>query len=117
MRARMMSNLMDRIQDTLADHARSRFKFIRAQFDTALEVASDNAVGDVDGMQPLAAYRRLLQLCMDHRLRSYELGSDYPEGSGCGGFAWLQRWAAAVRRLPPHIMLQVQRCGNTFKST
>ena len=87
MRARMMSNLMDRVEGTLADHARSRFKFLRAQFDTALEVASDNAVGDVDGMQPLAAYRRLLQLCIDHRLRSYELGSDYPEGSGCGGFA------------------------------
>ena len=96
-RERMMRGLMDRVENTLSDHAKSRCKFLRKQFDTSIELAQDNSVGDVDGLQPLAAYRRLLQLCLDHRLRSYELGNDYPEGTGEGGFGQRLSW----RQLTP----------------
>ncbi|KAH8075716.1 hypothetical protein JL721_1733 [Aureococcus anophagefferens] len=61
-----------------------------ALFDSLIELNEDGggAFHDIDGVQPLAAYRRLLQLCADARYLSYELGMDYPEGSGdAGGFA------------------------------
>ena len=88
-RERMMTPLFDRVDASLPDHARARFRALRHQFAAAVEVAEENVGGssEVDGMRPLAAYRRLLQIGLEHRLRSYELGADYPEGSGgAGGF-------------------------------
>ncbi|KAH8060572.1 hypothetical protein JL722_4682 [Aureococcus anophagefferens] len=90
MRERMIRPLLERVEASLPDGARARFVAARTQFDSLIELNEDGggAFHDIDGVQPLAAYRRLLQLCADARYLSYELGMDDPEGSGdAGGFA------------------------------
>ncbi|KAJ1460703.1 hypothetical protein M885DRAFT_333372 [Pelagophyceae sp. CCMP2097] len=86
LRHRLMQPLFKRVELALPEGLKARFSACRAAFESAVEAntVEHGLMREIDGMQPLAAYKRILAFVAHVRLLSYELGSDYPQGSGAG---------------------------------
>lgn len=84
-RINMIRPVVDRVIAALPDGAKSSLVQARDQLEAVLDASSLGAEG-IDGVQPFVAYRRLLAAVGHVRMQSYELGQDYPEGTGVGGY-------------------------------
>lgn len=84
-RINLMRPVLDRVMAALPNGAKSSLVQARDQLEAVLDASSLGAEG-IDGVQPFVAYRRLLAAVGHVRMQSYELGQDYPEGSGIGGY-------------------------------
>ena len=73
----MLRPLLERVGAAMPDGARARFANASRDIERLLRLytSSDEGVTQIDGIAPLAAYRRLLALALHQRMLSYELDS------------------------------------------